>query len=643
MMQIEKIIIYGKNNEKRELSFNLGSVSIITGTNKTGKSSVGKIIEYCLGSKDCEISAGIVRQYTNWFALLLDLGKTKCFVARKNPELNQKSCNAMFYDISTNIMIPEKVNWKSNIDNINFTDIISSRLGIEENIHYVDQNTRDSLSANIRHSLFYCFQFQYELADPRNLFHKEAENFVKQAIKDTMPYFFGVVDKKQIEIKQEIKDLKRTLLQLERKEKEKISIAGGRTRALQLLNEAQEVGLIKPSVFDKKDDISTLIKLLKELEQRDVPAIKKHSNTEDNLTEYQIDLNERYNQLELLNQKISDVKYVLKMSNEYNDEKTEQKRRLESLKLFSKLTFADNTCPFCFQKTQELYPPIEVLKKSLINLETNLNNLNANELPLRDYLNSLTVEKQSLLETIKYTEGKIKTIQDNMEDIKRYNDLSVRMGKIIGRISLWLESYREEPIDANEKEMLIKQIHEKEQLISEENITDQMESILNIISSDMTKWAKELKLEYPDSLYRFSIYNMTVFVDTEQEGAIPLRDLGSGANWIGIHLLVYFAFQKYFIKKQRPVPNFILIDQPSQIYFPNETDKTDWEAVKKIYEFIQDRVNEMEGKLQVIILDHADFPSDFNFNNATLERWDGKHNALIPYEWINKRDLPSLP
>ena len=157
----------------------------------------------------------------------------------------------------------------------------------------------------------------------------------------------------------------------------------------------------------------------------------------------------------------------------------------------------------------------------------------------------------------------------------------------------------------------------------------------------MTKWAKELKLEYPDSLYRFSIYNMTVFVDTEQEGAIPLRDLGSGANWIGIHLLVYFAFQKYFIKKQRPVPNFILIDQPSQIYFPNETDKTDLEAVKKIYEFIQDRVNEMEGKLQVIILDHADFPSDFN--NATLERWDGKHNALIPYEWINKRGLPSLP
>ena len=103
-----------------------------------------------------------------------------------------------------------------------------------------------------------------------------------------------------------------------------------------------------------------------------------------------------------------------------------------------------------------------------------------------------------------------------------------------------------------------------------------------------------------------------------------------------MHLLAYFAFQKYFIEKNRPVPSFILLDQPSQIYFPNQKDKTDWDAVKKIYAFIENRVKEMKGKLQVIVLDHADFPEDFDFKNATVERWDGENNALIPYEWISE-------
>jgi hypothetical protein len=44
----------------------------------------------------------------------------------------------------------------------------------------------------------------------------------------------------------------------------------------------------------------------------------------------------------------------------------------------------------------------------------------------------------------------------------------------------------------------------------------------------------------------------------------------------------------------------------------------------------------MNGKLQIVVLDHADFPEDFDFKNATIERWDGENNALIPYEWINE-------
>ena len=36
---------------------------------------------------------------------------------------------------------------------------------------------------------------------------------------------------------------------------------------------------------------------------------------------------------------------------------------------------------------------------------------------------------------------------------------------------------------------------------------------------------------------------------------------------------MYFALQSYFINAKRPVPSFLFLDQPSQVYFPAELDK----------------------------------------------------------------------
>lgn len=638
MMQIEAVVIYGKNGKRRVISFNLGKNNIISGTEKTGKSIVGQIIEYCFGSDKCHISSGVVRQYSDWFGILLYLGNEKCFVARKSPELNKKSCNSMYYEISKDLSIPEKANWNSNINNEDFVEIITKRLGIEENIHFTPPNqTRSDLAANIKHSLFYCFQFQYEIANPINLFHKESDDFIKQAIKDTMPYFFGATNEEYTYMKQDLQELKRKLRLLERKEREQTSIMqSGKTRALQLLDEARQVALIDSSKYSPDNDISILINLLKEIEVSSISS-SISSTDGDNLTKCQIELETLQNDLSELNSKIDDVRRVIKISDDYNDACAEQKKRLESLDLFQKLHFEENTCPFCSQKVTDLFPAYHSLKQSLENLNSALDGLNANPLSLKEYLAQLMEERNQLKEKTITKKNEIKVIQESIANAEKYKDLSVRQGKIIGRISFWLENYKEEPIDYNEKNFLERQIKEKEWLLSEETIHERMDSIFNIVSDYMTQWAKEMDLEYKDDRYRFNPYSATVFVDTLKEGAIPLRNLGSGSNWVGIHLLVYFAFQKYFIEKNRPVPSFIFLDQPSQIYFPNQKDKTDLEAVKKIYKFIYKRVDELNGKLQVIIVDHPDFSDDSDFNNATLERWDKENNALIPYEWINAK------
>ena len=100
---------------------------------------------------------------------------------------------------------------------------------------------------------------------------------------------------------------------------------------------------------------------------------------------------------------------------------------------------------------------------------------------------------------------------------------------------------------------------------------------------------------------------------------------------ISKELSSYFAFHKYFIEGKRPVPSFLFIDQPSQVYFPSEADeqRTDWDEVNKMYRFIHERVQELNSELQVIIVDHADLDNDA-FRKNTIETWLYKDNSLVP-------------
>ena len=78
----------------------------------------------------------------------------------------------------------------------------------------------------------------------------------------------------------------------------------------------------------------------------------------------------------------------------------------------------------------------------------------------------------------------------------------------------------------------------------------------------------------------------------------------------------------------------MFLDQPSQVYFPSERDekKTDWNEVRRIYQFVIDRTAELHNQLQVIIVDHADLEED-SFREFILENWWSSDKNLVPVDW----------
>ena len=216
---------------------------------------------------------------------------------------------------------------------------------------------------------------------------------------------------------------------------------------------------------------------------------------------------------------------------------------------------------------------------------------------------------------------------------------------MVGRISLWVESV-DNDFDSEKLEKSIqkieKRISEIDEIISVDTQEERKQSALSRIQVDMSTWAKLLELEHCENPYRLDLNKVTVVVD-KPERPVPLKQLGSGSNWVGVHLITYFALHKLFIEGNRPVPNFLFIDQPSQVYFPSEvsTESTDWDEVNKLYQFIFERVKSLNGSMQVIIVDHANLDNE-KFRDHTIESWLSKDRSLVPEDWIDKKETEAL-
>jgi hypothetical protein len=152
----------------------------------------------------------------------------------------------------------------------------------------------------------------------------------------------------------------------------------------------------------------------------------------------------------------------------------------------------------------------------------------------------------------------------------------------------------------------------------------------------MNNRAFNLELEHAHFPLRLDLKKLTVIADGNN-GPIPMENMGSGKNWVGYHLIVLFALHSWFVSQDRPVPRFIFIDQPSQVYFPEDSDwdkkekvSEDLQKVKQMYQLSYDLVKQLEGRFQIIITDHANINESW-FQDCIVERWKMFSSSKLGY------------
>jgi len=641
MMQIKELIIYGKNRQIRRLPFRLGEVNIITGKSKSGKTAIGAIIDYCLGGTSCNIADGVVRDNAEWYALLLQFEHEQVFVARKNPSPTQQSTGYFYVEIGKEIDIPITCNFDSNQNVTGVEEMLSKRVGISENINMPpDDQSRQPLSANIRHALHYCFQNQDEIASPKILFHRQQEDFITQAIKDTLPYFLGIINEESLALEHERTQVKRKITLEKRKLDEVLSLRGGGVdRAITLISESKSVGLLSPDLVVDYDDYDAVKGILVKVDTWQ-PS-ETASTGMDRLAFLQTNLSDYESKLQDINDEIREANIFSGASTGFEGAVKNQVIRLSSIGLFEQIDFSPNNCPLCSSGLEEnQIPNADAIKVAINTLNKEIEGIERERPRIRKHIEGLEKERQAMREKIQAVKLEIDGVYEESKKAVTYRDLTARRARVVGRISLWLDSISASDNFAGKQETIKKlqsRLDELDQILSNDDISERQASALNRIAIDMSQWAKELDLEHGEHPYRLDMNKVTVMVD-KPDRPIPLRQLGSGANWVGVHLITYFAMQKFFVEASRPVPRFIFIDQPSQVYFPSEKEEhgQDWEMIKKLYDFIFNLVESLDKNLQLIIVDHASLDAD-RFRNAVIEDWHSSDN-LIPEEWYKTMD-----
>jgi len=643
-MQILDIVLYSHDGRRRDVKLRAGRMNIITGDSKTGKSALIDIVDYCFGAGECRVPEGPIRRCVAWFGLRMQIDNGQVFVARRCPAPAASTSEECFVDIGESVELPTADGLRQTTNSKGLAGLLARWCGIENNLHEPPAGqTRPALTATVRHALALCLQTQNEISRREQLFHGASDTFVERALRDTLPYFLGAVDDEHVRKQEELRRLRDQLRAIERQLAELRAVRGdGVSKAATLLAQARDVGLTTSFAQDWED----VVVALRAVAQTPLAMIDTPAQDLSGGGEYERLSAERQQLLDEHRRVTEDIAVVRGFERDeqgFSKEASEQRARLVSIGIFEGVE-PGHACPLCAQALPAGVEPASEseIKHELQKVAAHLEAVTRAAPNIEKAVAELEARRQGVQGRLTRNRGEMDAVRSANAQIQQARDTAAQRALILGRVSLYLESLPELPTTTSLEEQakaLQSRCAALEVELSDEQVRERVESILSILGRRMTDWAQDLQLEHSKFPLRLDLRKLTVIADTA-DGPVPMDRMGSGENWVGYHLIAHLALHQWFTERSRPVPRFLFLDQPSQVYFPPErdvdgkfdgVDENDWLAVSRMFRFVLSAVESMAPHFQVVIMEHAEIGEPW-YRDSIVERW--RHGQkLVPDDW----------
>lgn len=458
-----------------------------------------------------------------------------------------------------------------------------------------------------------------------------------------IPYLLGAVDEDHFLTLKRYQDARGRLRKLEREHADAQAITRESSDAVRvLLLEARRAGLIAGDTSGI--DTNSALLLLRQATVPQPMAFSVVDDPEADLTELDERRRAMLKRLHDLREEIADIERLSRETREFETEAREQEARLASIGLVSgaKMDSVD-TCPLCESHLAVPIPTIAEIRASLSNVQAQLRSVRRDEPRLQEHLSRLETQRADLNESLRAVQADTtKRIHDN-ERLRLEQHQFAEQARVAGRIAYYLENTETVAKDSGlfrRLEQLRAEIKELESALDDDAAQERLITALNLVGRDLTNFAAKLGLEHGENPLRLDLKHLTVVADTD-DGPLALMQMGSAENWVGYHVAAHLSLHKLFRRRGRPVPGFLMLDQPSQAHYPPDRDEggridglpdEDQTAVRQIFGLLHQYCSELEPDMQIIVADHVELLDDW-FRDSIAERWrDGI--ALVPQSWL---------
>jgi Protein of unknown function (DUF3732) len=641
---ILKLIIWSEDIKKdpRILSFKPGSINYITGESRSGKSAIIEIIDYCLGSGGCSIpKIGPIRRTSSWYGLLISTVEGEKLLARRDPG-DQISTDDYQIKEGKSIELPNPPQKNSNRDN---AKRILQRLARipQANSDFNETGSGFKGKASISDMTAFMFQPQRIIANNETMFYEADKEEHARKIREIFPLVLGVVDADTLIKQHRLQEVKRLI---ERKQRQldalKIDLDGFAGEVKGRYITAAQYGYLSNTAVDNIET-KILFEHLKDIVakwKKDASAWNEDNefiNTE-RLSHLRHKENALYSEITSLRIRLTQLKELslARVTSELNISR--KRDRLSSVSWLENRLNTEHECPLCGNEnrtsTVELKKLIETTRKveaQWKGMELVPPMLDAEEIELKKLTSGKETELRHIKAEREYIQEETEQIQINRE----------QRAMFIGRLAEFINLHEALGDDGDlTKEINILKDEETELLktVDFENFAHRKETALFKFTRFAGHYGSILDLETGEDLIQLDTNKLTIRVIDKNGGTAWMREIGSGANWLGYHVATLLALHELFINQDIPyVPSLLAIDQPSQTHFPDDTEadsaREELQAVNKVFQALSSGIKRTNGNLQVIVSEHAGQSVVSNVENVNqVERWR-KGRKLIPWHW----------
>lgn len=645
-MQIVALGVYSKDGRRRDVHFRRGVLNILTGKSKTGKSAVLDIAEYCLGRNTVTIPTGVISNSASWYYILVEFGNERVLIGRPNPETASTN-RAMVRSGGPALEAPPFGDLVVNADTDVIRDVLSERLGIEAfTVSQEPGSLRASFDVSVRQALFFNFQSQGEIASRDNLFHRQSEGDIKGTIRDTLPYFLGAATPEQAALRRQLVAARRALQRTESYIRaSEADFEQQDARLTHILDSAAQLGVFGGSaaVGAPRGRVRELLEQILNAELDEMPDAGSLARRRQDLVDAGSALRAKVREID---DQVALLRSLQRDVDESDREAGYQRDRLRAIELMlpkgSPRQSGDiSSCPLCDQALGAPDESVEELREVLEDLAERLAGAPSAVARRQATITRLLGSREPLIDELRGNSVELDALAEQEAAIAEGLSRRERLAFLKGRVSQELERGVDAAGDVSrlrsDERRLRGQLARLEEMYERDDPATGTRAALDSISELMTDYARVLGLEGAEDYVRLDAVELTVAVQSAG-GRVPLARMGSAENWVGYHLVAHLALHHWFVSQDRPVPRFLMLDQPTQAFFPEEVvdaaddENADWEAVRRQFRLMRDVVAALDGRLQVIVCDHANL-ADGWFQESVVDNWRNGV-ALIPADWL---------